>query len=170
MDEFALWRADEKAFRKTKDVTNCRIIGGTPEGRFNVYGKIMTNHPDYAHLSIRKFTLHWRKHPQKTQAWYERQKLQRTKLDLAKEIDISYDDSVTGAVYPDFQNLVTIAKVEHNPQFRAYTSWDFGRDSNALIFWEKDFKTNRLYIVRTIRKKDWHIKKFGAFVVGQPTQ
>lgn len=27
MDEFPLWRDDEKAFRKTKDVTNCRIIG-----------------------------------------------------------------------------------------------------------------------------------------------
>lgn len=164
MDEFALWRADEKAFRKTKDVTNCRIIGGTPEGRFNVYGKIMTGHPDYIHLNIKKVRLHWRKHPLKTEAWYEKQKRERTRLDLAKEIDISYDDSVSDAVYPDFRTLVKFTKVDYNPEFRTYTSWDFGRDSNALIFVQKDFRTNRLYILRTIRKKNWHIEKFLAFV------
>jgi len=170
MDEFALWRADEKAFRKTKDVTNCRIIGGTPEGRFNVYGKIMTNHPDYAHLNIRKFHLHWSKHPLKTLAWYEKQKWERTKLDMAKEIDISYDDSVSGAVYSDFTTLVRQEELLYNPNFRTYTAWDFGRDSNVLQIWQKDFDTNRVYMLRSIRRKWWHIRKFAAFCTGTPTQ
>jgi len=170
MDEFALWRADEKAFRKTKDVTNCRIIGGTPEGRFNIYGKIMTGHPDFSHLNIKKFRLHWKKHPLKTEAWYEEQKKKRTKLDVAKELNISYDDSVTGAVYPDFRNLVRFRQVDYNPEYRTYTSWDFGRDSNALIIWQKDFKTWRIYQLRSIRKVWWHIKKFAAFCTWKPTQ
>jgi hypothetical protein len=170
VDEFPLWRDDQKVFRKTKDVTNCRIFGGTPEGRFNVYGKIMTNHPDFSHLDIKKHTLHWRLHPLKDEAWYEKQKRSRTKLDLAKEVDISYDDSVTWAVYPDFNQIVRVRKVEHDPKRRAYTSWDFGRDSNALIFWEKDFETWLSYVVRTIRKKWWHIAKFAAFVTWVPTQ
>lgn len=170
MDEFPLWRDDVKSFRKTKDVSNCRIIGGTPEGRFNVYGKIMTGHPDFIHLNIKKFRLHWSKHPLKTLAWYEHQKKTRTKLDLAKEIDISYDDSVSGAVYTDFTTLVRQEELEYNPKFRTYSAWDFGRDSNVLQIWQKDFDTNRVYMLRSIRRKWWHIRKFAAFCTGTPTQ
>jgi len=54
----------------------------------------MTNHPDYSHIQIKKFRLHWRLHPLKTQEWYEKQKKQRTKLEVAQELDISYDNSV----------------------------------------------------------------------------
>ena len=44
LDEFALRQFAEKAFRKTKDVTNCRVFWWTPEWRFNIYWKLMTNH------------------------------------------------------------------------------------------------------------------------------
>lgn len=108
MDEFSMRQFDNMAFRKTKDLTNCRCFGGTPHGRFNVYGKIMTNHKDYSHLSIEKFRLHRSSHPKKDQAWYEEQKKKRTKIEIAQELDISYDDSVTGAVYPDYRQLVTV--------------------------------------------------------------
>ncbi len=54
---------DSMAFRKTKDVTKCRCFGGTPHGRFNIYGQIMTNHKDYSHLDIQKFRLHRSSHP-----------------------------------------------------------------------------------------------------------
>ena len=85
----------------------------------------MTNHADYAHLNIRKYRLHWSKHPLKTMAWYEAQKKKRTRVDVAKELDISYDASVTGAVYPDYQNLVTLKKIDYDVNLRTYTVWDF---------------------------------------------
>jgi len=170
LDEFALWQNDKTAFRKTKDVTNCRIIGGTPEGKLNVYGKIMTNHPDYVGLNIKKFRLHWSKHPLKTKAWYEDQKTKRTKADIAAELDINYDDSVSWAVYPDFERMVQFQPLEYNPKFKLYTSWDFGRDSNALIIWQKDFQYDKLYILRSFRRIDWDIKKFWAFITWDPTQ
>lgn len=170
LDEFSLWQNDSTAFRKTADVTNCRIFWGTPEWRFNIYGRIMTNHKDYAHLSIKKHRLHWSKHPLKTIEWYEAQKKKRTKLDVAKELDISYDDSVEGAVYTDFTSLVRVKPLEYNPNLKTYTSWDFGRDSNALIFWQKDFWTNRLFIIHSVKRVNWHIEKFLAFVTGKPTQ
>lgn len=170
MDEFQAWQEDEMAWRKTKDVTNCRIIGGTPEWKFNVYWKIMTNHPDYAGLDIKKFKLHWTLHPLKTQEWYEAQKKKRTKLDIAKELDISYDDSVTGAVYPSFLEKVRIWDFPYNPNLKTYTSWDFGRDSNVVIFWQKDFEKDRLKIFSACDKVDWDIDKFAAFVTWTPTQ
>ena len=165
MDEFALWSTDLTAFRKTKDVTNCRIIGWTPEGKGNVYGKIMTNHPDYSHIKIKKFRLHWSQHPLKTQEWYERQKSQRTALDMAQEIDISYDNSITWAVYSTFEQMVRFEDIKYNKSMKLYTSWDFGLDSNALIFWQKDFLTDKLYIIKSIRRVWREIEQMLAFVL-----
>lgn len=168
-DEFALWADDKKAFRKTKDVTNCRIFAGTPEGKFNIYGMVMTNHEDYKHLNIFKIRLHWTLHPLKTQEWYEEEKKKRTKLDIAKELDISYEDSVTGAVYPEFMERVQIREVYFNPKLPLYTAWDFGRDMNAVIWVQKDFDTNTLYIIDAYQVPLKPIEYLAAFVTGVPT-
>lgn len=170
LDEFALWSTDWTAFRKTKDVTNCRIFWWTPEWKSNIYGKIMTNHPDYIWLNIKKFRLHWSQHPLKTKEWYEEQKTKRTKLDIAQELDISYDNSVVDAVYEDFERLVQFRDIEYNSQYKLYTSWDFWRDSNALIIWQKDFQHNKLYILKSIKRVNRDIKKFWAFITWTPTQ
>jgi len=169
LDEFALWENDMKAFRKTRDITPCRIIGATPEGRYNVYGRIMTDHRDYQHLSIKKNRLHWSLHPLKTQEWYEEQKLKSTPLDIAKELDISYDESVTGAVYKDFKERINVGDYQFDPKLPLYTSWDYGRDMTAIIWWQKNFKTDSLYIVDAYQKSDQDIEFFAAFVTGVPT-
>ena len=170
LDEFAYWQYDAMALRKTKDVAPCRIFGGTPEGRFNIYGKIMTNHKDYQHLTFKRFTLHWRIHPHYDDEWYEKQKKERTKLEIAKELDINYDDSVTGAVYKDFNEICTFGKFEFNPLLKTYTGWDFGRDMTAIVWMQKDFSNNRLYIIKTFQKSNTDIDFFAAFFIGEPIQ
>lgn len=170
MDEFAIWQNAEKAFRKTRDITKCRIIWWTPEGRFNLYGKIMTNHVDYKHLAIKKFRLHWSLHPKKTPSWYENEKNNRTKLEIAQELDISYDNSVSGAVYKDFLQVCKFGKYEYDYNLPLYTSWDFWLDTNAIIFVQKDHKTNANYKIRSVKRVGWDIRKFAAFVTGKPTQ
>jgi len=167
LDEFALWQYDSTAFRKTKDVTNCRIFGGTPNGRMNLYGKVMTDHRDYRHLQFKKYTLHWTKHPLKTQEWYEQEKMKRTKIDMAKELDISYEDSVTGAVYPEFNVHSKLDKVTFNPEWPLYTSWDFGRDMTAIIWIQKDYHTNTNYVVDAFQKTNCDIDFFVPFMTGK---
>ena len=167
LDEFALWSNAEKAFRKTKDVTNCRCFGGTPEGRYNVYGKIMTEHADYVHLDIKKFRLHWLDHPLKTQEWYEKEKGERLKIDVAKELDISYDDSVTGAVYKDFTSVAKFGRYNFNPGLRLYSCWDFGRDMTAIIWYQKDFETDEIFIIDAYQKADKDIDYFVPFITGE---
>ena len=168
MDEFALRPADTTAFRKTRDITKCRIIWGTPEGTSNVYGKIMTNHIDYRHMSLKKYRLIWKLHPKKTQERYDNEKKNRTKLDLAKEIDISYDDSVSGAVYTHFIRMVNISYYPYNPELKLYRSFDFGRDANVCIWRQKDFRTDMLYIVNSVKRQDRDIRQFWALVTGKP--
>jgi hypothetical protein len=55
----------------------------------------MTDHPDYKHLLKRKIRLYRKDHPLKTDARYKYQQHTRTTLDLSKEVDISYETSIT---------------------------------------------------------------------------
>lgn len=168
-DEFALWQHDEKAFRKTKDISRCRIYLGTPEGKFNVYGQIMTKSGSYENLDIERIRLHWSLHPEKDQEWYEEQKKTRTKLDIAKELDISYDDSVTGAVYPEFTDRVIINDVKFDPKLPLFTAWDFGRDMNAVLWLQKDYYSNMVHIIDAYQVKDKPIEFMSAFIIGKPS-
>lgn len=198
LDEFPLWQFDEKALRKTKDVTNCRIFGGTPEGKFNVYGKVMTGHEDYEHLKKIKIALHWTLHPDKakgvkrvsngklltseeafkcwrngiaiTSPWYEEQKASRTALDLAKEVDISYSASVTNRVYPSIETKWRIGKFQYEDgsQYCNSVTWDYGLDMNAFIFVQKNMITGRNKIVKTFQKKNVEIDFMAGFFTGYP--
>jgi len=48
--------------------------------------------------------------------------------------------------------MVRFEDIKYNKSMKLYTSWDFGLDSNALIFWQKDFLTDKLYIIKSIRR------------------
>lgn len=167
MDEFQYWEFDKVALRKTKDVAKTRIFWGTPEGLDNVYGKVMTNHPDYRHMHINKITLKRNQHPTKTPKRYEIQKLTRTELDLAQEVDISYEASTVGAVYPLFNRMANITKFEYNPNRPTYTGWDFGRDMNAVIIAQVNPANNDLYILDCYQVQDYHVKQFGSIIINK---
>lgn len=169
MDEFALWQHDKKAFRKTKDIARCRIVGGTPEGKYNVYGQVMTKQGEYANLDVVRIRLHWTLHPEKTMEWYEAEKARRTPLDVAKELDISYEDSVTGAVYPEFNERVQITHAPYNSKLPLFTAWDFGRDMNVILWIQKDYYTGMVYIIDGVQLKNKTIDYMAAFVVGEPS-
>lgn len=169
MDEFALWQHDKKAFRKTKDISRCHIYLGTPEGKYNVYGQMMTRTGEFENLDIVRIRLHWSLHPLKTQEWYEAEKRKRTAIDIAKELDISYEDSVTGAVYPEFNERVSITTTQFNPSLPLFTSWDFGRDMNAIIWFQKDWYTNRVYAIDAYQVPNKPIEFMAAFITGEPS-
>jgi hypothetical protein len=169
-DEFSYWEHAETALRKTKDVAFARVFWWTPNGKYNVYGKVMTNHKNYKHLQINKVRLHRSAHPLKTRAWYEKEKTQRTAEDLAVELDISYDDSVKWPVYEWFSKIVDIGDIPYDPDKRLYGSRDFWLDSNAFIYRQKDYKSNRLYAVKSVRRVWRDIRMFAWLVLGKPTQ
>jgi len=53
---------------------------------------------------------------------------------------------------------------------KTYWSWDFGRDSNAFILWQKDYKTWMLFVIKTFERVWWHIKDFAWLVIWKPYQ
>lgn len=176
MDEYSYWQFDKNAFRKTADIAESRFFGGTPNGSQNVYGKIGTDHEDYSHMNIEKVKLHWRLHPNKTQEWYDTQCGRRTPEDVARELDISYEASVKGAVYKGFTGNVTIGDFPYNPDLKLYTSWDFGRDMVAIIWWQYDPEVKKYYIIDSFQKSaqkddpELDITFFSSFITGQMLQ
>ncbi len=170
LDEFWMRQFDKTALRKTKDLTNCRIFWWTPEWINNVYWKVMTKHKDYEHLTVKRTRLHRPLHPLKNKIWYEIQKLTRTKTDLAKEIDISYEDSVSNAVYPLFSQMVQIWKYIYQWDRFTYTWMDFWLDTNACIIFQKDFRTNSLYMIKAFKRVDRDIRQFWWLIIWKPTQ
>lgn len=170
LDEFALRPRDETALQKTKDVTECRIFWWTPNGTGNVYWKVMTNHKSYRHLLNKKVKLIWKEHPLKSEVWYEYQKLTRTSVDLAQEVDISYETSVVNAVYPLFLQMTTKWTYIYDVNRQTYGSWDFGRDSIAFCLWQKDFYSWNIYLIKSFRRVNWNIKDFAGLVLWKPYQ
>ena len=169
MDEFSKWKyTDKDAYRKSRDITNCRIFWGTPEWVDNVYGKVMTNHKDYAHLLINKIRLLWNQHPLKTKAWYELQKVERTSIDLAKEVDISYETSVSWAVYPLMHQMIKIEDVQYRANLPVYTGWDFGLDMLAVIMANVDLRQRQIYIFDAIQRENWDLLSFCGLVLWRP--
>jgi hypothetical protein len=49
--------------------------------------------------------LHWSAHPFYTKEWYDWKTKSMTIEQVAQELEISYDASVSGRVYPRFANL-----------------------------------------------------------------
>ena len=88
-DEFAFWETDEQAWRASADSTNCRIVVSTPHGFNNQFSKLRHSNM----ISVK--TLHWKLHPEKTQAWYENecQRRNHDRVEIAQELDISYEGS-----------------------------------------------------------------------------
>lgn len=96
--------------------TPCRIFNSTPNGKGNEYYRIRKNAEiqykflnegkiEYKDIGTRWHRLHWSEHPYYDTAWYEKEKRKpdMTPERIAQELDINYDTSVIGRVYPEFK-------------------------------------------------------------------
>ena len=129
-DEFAFWEYGKNAWDSAGDTSPCRIAVTTPNGR---------NHAALLRESgIKVVSLHWSKHPLKDQSWYDYQRQRRTDEEIAQELDISYQKSQEGRVYPEW-DLVPYGVFPYDPQLPLFVSWDFGKtDDTALIWWQSE--------------------------------
>lgn len=94
IDEAAFIDRSEDVERALADSCKARIYVSTPNGPANVFYK-------KAHAGIfPKFRLHWKDDPRKTDEWYAEQKRKRDPLDVARELDINYEESAEDTLIP----------------------------------------------------------------------
>lgn len=129
MDEGAHWEYFQDAWDSASQTTNCRMTISTPLG-YNAFAAIRNSDIDVK-------TMHWRLHPLKDELWYEYEKSRNTDDAVAQELDISYNKSQKGRVYPEWDNVV-LGDFPFNQSLPLYVSWDFGNsDDTGIIWWQR---------------------------------
>ena len=98
-DEAAFWDDLESSWRAAGQATRCRIAVSTPNG-MNAFGRLRFAQLEDGAPMYPALTLHVKQHPRKGQEWLERERKRMSAEDFAQEIDISYQRSVRGVVYP----------------------------------------------------------------------
>jgi hypothetical protein len=159
-DELGFWDYAKDAWGSAGDTTECRIANSTPNG-YDFYAQLRES-------GIDVLTLHWKLHPLKDDLWYEYEKARRTDEELAQEVDISYSKSKEGRVYPEWNDTkVAIGRFEYDPSLPLYVGWDFGKTDDTAIIWaQKDTRTNRLRIVDSYRNNGKNIDFYVPLVTG----
>lgn len=157
-DELGSWDYAKDAWESTGDVTNCRIANSTPKG-FNFYAKLRQS-------GIDVLTLHWSLHPLKDKGWYDFECSRRSPEEVAQEIDISYNKSQEGRVYPEWnENNVEVGSYPYDDTLPLYVGWDFGKEDNTAIVWVQP-RSGKLRIVDTYTRSGKNIDFFIPFVTG----
>jgi hypothetical protein len=105
----------------------------TPNGRDNVVGWVRFHQtPPQAGFNL--ITLPWSFNPTRDQAWYDRKKATTPRNEFAREIDISYEESVSGKVY-EFDSQRQLRAVAYDPAYPVYRGYDFGTGAPTAVVW-----------------------------------
>lgn len=136
-DELSFWPFCQNSWEAAGDATPCRLAVTTPSPEVS-YAKGLRNSG-----LVKVKTLHWRLHPLKDDKWYEREKQRRTTEEVARELDINWEGSLEGVVYPEYVNC-RFGSYPYVPEWPLYVSWDFGLDGTAIGWWQKNPSTGRV--------------------------
>jgi len=162
LDEFAFWDNDTAAWGATADTTNCRIVITTP-GIKPGKAKRLRFGDDGEVIDI--FTFHYTQDPRKTQEWVTHERSRRSAEDFAREIEINWETSVQGRVYPEIQYL-SVGEFPYNAEWPLYVSWDFGLDGMAIQWWQKNKINGKWRLIEAYENNDKIIDYFFPFFPG----
>lgn len=163
-DELGSWEYAKDAWDGAADATSCRIANSTPKG-LNFYARLRKQLFDKDQHDVLR--LHWREHPLKDDIWYEAEKKRRgDEAAVAQELDISYNKSMEGRVYPEWnEKYVTEGVFEYDETLPLYVGWDFGYTDDTAIIWAQP-KNGRLRIVDTYRNNGKTIDFYIPLITG----
>jgi hypothetical protein len=163
-DELGSWDYAKDAWEAAGASTACRIGNSTPKG-YNYFAMLRDS-------GIDVLTLHWTKHPLKDQQWYEYEKSRNSAETVAQELDISYNKSQTGRVYPEWnENNVEIGLFPYNPEWNLYVFWDFGNTDDTAIIWaQKNPDNGKLRIIDSYSASGKVIGFYVPFITGMITE
>lgn len=154
-DELGFWDTSRESWDAGGDTTPCRIANSTSNGK-NFFWKLRVSGMDV-------LSLLWKIHPLKDNIWYEFEKTRRTDEAMAQEIDLSYERSLEGRVYLEWQPEV--GHFPYNPDYPVYVGADWGNEDGTSIIWAQ-VVGNKLRIVDAFYKTGETIDFFVPFLTG----
>lgn len=138
MDEAAFVPRSEQVYGAFRQgCPRGKIIVSTPNGKGNVFYRLRSSDAGYKVLRM-----HWSDHPERRcdcdgehrGCWYAAQCEDMSPLQVARELDISYEESVAGKVWYGWGDAF-VGDVPYIPGQTVVRGWDFGvGDQTAIIF------------------------------------
>lgn len=157
IDEFAFIPRSSLVQAAVSQTSDCIVYGSTPNGKGNEFARLRFK------TEIPRVTFHWRDHPDKDMAWYERQKALLDDATLAQEVDISYAKSTTGKVYKWFDADVHAKDpLSYNSKHPLMATFDWGiGDPTACLLVQ--YYGGILYVIDAFEEQDKTIERvFGV--------
>ena len=100
LDEFAAFPGGGYvAWTSCSESTRTRLAVSTPLGRANKFAELRFN----PIMNVKSF--HWMLHPWKDEAWYENQKKRMNAAEIAQELDLNYEGSLPGRLFPMYSEI-----------------------------------------------------------------
>jgi len=157
-DEIGFWDWAQSSWESAGSSTNFRIAMTTPpeSGRDSFSYKLSTGRKG----KIYRFDFNWDDVPSRDKKWLEMARENKSDEEFSREIMKSYDGSTEGKVYANDMRHVKLSNVDYDPRLPLFVSWDVGLDGTALIWWQKDFNTNKLYIIDAYQKENVPVEFF----------
>ena len=163
-DEFAFWQWARSSWESSGESTNFRLGFSTPPetGKDSHFYKLLTGTKG----KIEKFEFDWTDVPYRDDKWLARQKATKSEDEFAREVLKSFQGTVEGKVYAADFRLAKLTKADYNPKLPLFVSWDFGLDETPMLWLQKDFETDKVFIIDSYHNSDKAIDFFVPFVTG----
>jgi hypothetical protein len=163
-DEHAFWEWARSSWESAGESTNFRLSMSTPPetGRDSHFYKLLTGQMG----SVEKFEFDWTDVPTRDQQWMLKQRETKSEEELAREVLKSYEGTLEGKVYATDFRLVKLSTVDYKPHLPLFIHWDFGLDTVAMGWMQKDMETNKLYLIDSYSNSNKPIDFYVPFVTG----
>jgi len=149
-DEAAHTQNDRLIWASISSATKCVLMDSSVFGMDNVFAEL--RHADPPPLKV--IVIHWSMDPAKDMAWY---KIQAAKIGIpeivASELDMSYDRSLTGRIYPEFSSVTHVLETaDYDKRLPLYRCWDFGTAAPCAVAYFQIDKTREIRVVDEIQE------------------
>lgn len=163
-DEHAFWEWARSSWESAGESTNFRLSMSTPpeSGRDSHFYKLLTG----TYGRIEKFEFDWQDVPSRDQKWLAIQRETKSQEELAREVLKSYEGTTEGKVYATDFRLAKISDIEYRPHLPLFISWDFGLDTVAMIWYQKELNQDKIYVIDSYSNSNKSIDFYVPFVTG----
>ena len=160
-DEAAMWDNLHLSWGSASGSTPTRIAVSTPN----------REHPQNYFYKLRSEvvqnvqTIKWHMHPLHDEAWYEALPERLTQEEIDHEVDISYQVTRSGLVYPQWKD-VPKGDYPYVPGWELFTSWDFGIRDTSIIWWQRNPVTGEIRMIDAYQGHNQPIDFYVPFITG----
>lgn len=165
MDEFGFWPWARPSWEACGESAHFRLAGTTPppSGTGSHAYKLRAGQSG----RVEVFTFDYTAVPWKDSRWIQQAKEGKSEDEFKREVMRSYQGSTSSRVYAKEWYLVKRDdRLTYNPDLPLYVSMDFGYDGLAIIWWQKNHKTNWNYVIDAYWNKNQPIDFYLPFISG----